>query len=370
MAADKPDPANADSPSGSLRRLFTLLALVAVAAAGLLYLWGDGQKLAQAANHLSLPRVAMPIAATLLSYFLMSLSYEGIAQAAGHPLGLSRMVRITFVSNTINFIVATGGLSGFAARLFFFRQGGIPLGQAVTISFVQGLVTNITLVGFLIAGFAALLGRATLGPTALASAAFALLLFILGVALCVAIILRPKFRRRLLLRATLVGHRLAMRIAPSRAPSRASLWRLQHNIDRGVHFLLERWPAMVAPTGWILLDWVVTIGVLWSCFWALGENVPFTLVTVGFAIGIFFSTISILPAGLGLMEGSLTTVFVSMGLPFETTLIAVLLFRVIYFGLPFGISLTAFHGALDQARHTKPPAKEPTIPVEPQPRPT
>ncbi len=353
-----------------MNRLLSLLLLVALGAAGVLYLWGDGQQLARAADNLSAPRAAVPILATLASYILMSLSYEGIARAAGHSLGFARMVRITFVSNTINYIVATGGLSGFAARMFLFRQGGIPLGPAVTISFVQGLVTNVTLIGFLIAGFTALLGRATLEPSALVSAAAALLIFTLGVASCVVVILRPHLRRRLLLRATLLGHRAAVRLAPSRAPSRAALWRLQHNIDRGLQFLVERWPAMIVPTLWILLDWVVTLGVLWSCFWAVGINVSFPLIAVGFAIGILFSMISVLPAGLGLMEGSLTTVFVSMGLPFEATLIAVLLFRVVYFGIPFGISLTAFHGALEQARHTPPAAAEPTtIPVETHRRP-
>ena len=41
--------------------------------------------------------------------------------------GVHFMLRITFVSNTVNYIVSTGGLSGFAVRMYFFRQSGIPM---------------------------------------------------------------------------------------------------------------------------------------------------------------------------------------------------------------------------------------------------
>src|SRR5690606_9752141 len=127
----------------------------------------------------------VPIAATLASYALMALSYEGIAAAAHTPIGFRRMLRITFVSNTVNYIISTGGLSGFAVRMFFFRQSGIPTGRAVTISFVQGLLTNLALIAFLLLGFYFLLTVEALGVTALASAAVLLGVFVLLTAACV-----------------------------------------------------------------------------------------------------------------------------------------------------------------------------------------
>ena len=39
---------------------------------------------------------------------------------------------------------------------------------------------------------------------------------------------------------------------------------------------------------------------------------------------------SLIPGGLGVMEGSMAAVFASMGVPFETAVVAVLLFRIVY----------------------------------------
>jgi hypothetical protein len=109
------------------------------------------------------------------------------------------MLRITFVSNVVNYIVATGGLSGFALRMYFFRQSGIPVGRAVTISFVQGLITNLTLLIFLMMGFIFLLTHESLGTAALVSAAILLGLFVIATALALLLLVHRGVRRRVLL---------------------------------------------------------------------------------------------------------------------------------------------------------------------------
>jgi uncharacterized protein (TIRG00374 family) len=78
--------------------------------------------------------------------------------------------------------------------------------------------------------------------------------------------------------------------------------------------------------------------------------VPFPLVTVGFAIGILFSIVSLAPGGLGIMEGSMTTIFHSLGTPLEQTVVAVLLFRVAYYAVPFLVSVAFFRTMLRVAR--------------------
>jgi hypothetical protein len=48
------------------------------------------------------------------------------------------------------------------------------------------------------------------------------------------------------------------------------------------------------------------------------------------------------------MEGSMAAVFSSMGVPFETAVVAILLFRVVYYLLPLLISLFFLHGMFVQ----------------------
>lgn len=340
-----------DSGTGTTRRVATAAIVFAIAGFGVLFFYSDGVKLAQAAANISWPRFALPLAATLFSYVLMALSYDGIAAAAGNPLGLVPMLRITYVSNTVNYLVATGGISGFAVRMYFFRRHGIPMGRAVTISFVQGLLTNLALLVFLVMGFYFLVLHQALGPAALAAAGGLLGIFILIMGLCVVLLVNPKARRSVLLWAGDAADRLTDRFLPEhRSPRRFHIWRILHNVDDGFRFMVANWKSMLVPTIWILLDWVATLAVLWGCFWSVGLYVAPALITVGFSVAILSSMVSLAPGGLGIMESLTTALFATLGTPLAPTVIALILFRISYYALPFLISLVFFRRMLHDAR--------------------
>jgi uncharacterized membrane protein YbhN (UPF0104 family) len=50
------------------------------------------------------------------------------------------------------------------------------------------------------------------------------------------------------------------------------------------------------------------------------------------------------------MEGSMTTIFVALGIPLEQTVVAVLIFRFAYFAVPFLVSIAFFRTMLRVAR--------------------
>ncbi len=340
----------ARGPAGA-GSVITIAVLCALAGFGALFFYSDGVKLGQAAAGISWLRFALPIGATLFSYVLMALSYDGIAAAAGTPVGFTPMLRITFVSNTVNYLVATGGLSGFAVRMYFFRRHGIAMGRAVTISFVQGLLTNLALLVFLVMGFYFLVRHQSLGATALVAAGALLGIFILIMGLCVVLLVRPSARRRVLLWSGDVAHRLTQRFLPEhRVPRRMHIWRILHNVDDGFHFMVANWRSMLVPTIYILLDWVATLAVLWGCFWSVDLFVAPALITVGFSVAILSSMISLAPGGLGIMESLTTALFATLGTPLAPTVIALILFRVSYYALPFVVSIVFFRGMLHDAR--------------------
>ena len=100
---------------------------------------------------------------------------------------------------------------------------------------------------------------------------------------------------------------------------------------------------------WASLAWVVTLAVLWASFWCVGQRIPVPLVVVGFAVGILLSLVSLAPGGIGVMEGSMTTIFVALGKPLESTVIAVLIFRFAYYAVSFVLTETAQARAADIA---------------------
>src|SRR5439155_25724639 len=125
-------------------------------------------------------------------------SYQGIAAAAGSDVPFWEMLKITFVANTVNYLVSTGGLSGFAVRLYFFIRLAIPSGTAVIISLVQTFITNVILLLFVVAGFAYLLTAHDLRGSALVITSALLFCFIVAGAVAVLLLFHRTLRRRTL----------------------------------------------------------------------------------------------------------------------------------------------------------------------------
>lgn len=340
--------APAESPGGRRHALVATALVIGVALLILPVVFADGRRLLEIVSGVRPSSLAGLCALTLLSYGAMSRSYQGIADAAGVHLGLRDWMRITLVSNTANNLVTTAGLSGFAVRMFLLAQQGVPSGRAVLISLVQTFLTNLSLLAFILLGFATLVAHRYLMGGALAAAAAVVVTLTAVLAFALALVLHRDLRRRTLFAIADGTHRGLRRLVPRWSPGRLRLWRLQHNLNEGFEFLLARKDRIIAPAAWITLDWILTLTILWAAFRAVGHPVPAGLVVVGFAVGICLSFASVVPGGLGIMETSMTAVFVSLSVPLEPAVVAVLIFRLVYYVLPLCLSLFLFHGIMGQ----------------------
>ncbi|MFI5398492.1 MAG: YbhN family protein [Candidatus Binatia bacterium] len=314
----------------------------------LLFVFSDTRKLWQTASAIDPWLLLIPFACALASYVVMALSYQGIARAAGSHVPFWEMLKITFVANTANYVVSTGGLSGFALRLYFFLRLSIPSGTAVIISLVQTFITNLVLLVFVIAGFTYLLMAHNLHGYALGTTAALLFVFTVAAGVGMLLLLHRGLRRRTLFIMAETVHWFLHRFLPRHKPARMRIWRFQRNLNRGIEFLLLRKRRMVVPTLWIVADWIVTLFILYGAFVAVHHRIPISFVVVGFAVGIILSLVSFVPGGLGVMEGSMAAIFSSLSVPFETAVVAVLIFRVAYYVLPMIISVFFFRRMLVQ----------------------
>lgn len=293
----------------------------------------------------------LPALCALASYAAMTLSYQGIATAAGVRVPFLEMFKITMVANTVNYLLSSGGLSGFAARMYFLARRGVAAGPAVLISLAQTFLTNVTLMLFVLAGFLYLLRNHNLHGAALIVTVGFLALSIGALVLVALLMLRAGLRRRTLFYLAQAAHWALHRLVPHRTPPRTHIWRYQHNLNRGIQFLLARKREMVLPSLYILLDWVFTLLILHTAFQALHYPIRPSFIVVAFAVAMVCSVVSPIPGGLGIMDGSMAGVLASLGVPFETAVVAVLFFRISYYVLPVAISLFFFHAMFVQSTH-------------------
>ncbi len=324
-----------------------LVGLVAFAAIFLFIDFAELRRTLASADPRLLP---LPVLCVALSYVTMALSYHGISQAAGGSIPFSEMLKITFVANTLNYLVATGGLSGFAVRVYYFTRLAVPTNIAVVISLAQAFMTNVTLLAVVLGGFLYVVATQPMQRPTLTAATVLLTLLIAASILVAFLLLHPRVRRRTLFWLAQATYFVLHRTQSRWTPKRTHIWRYQFNLNRGISFLLSRKRRMLAPLFYITLDWLLTILILHTAFLAMRYDIPFSQTVVGFSVGITLSFLSLIPGGLGVMEGSMAAIFAGMGVPFETAVVAVLLFRLTYYILPLLVSLFFLRGMFTQAR--------------------
>jgi uncharacterized protein (TIRG00374 family) len=119
-------------------------------------------------------------------------------------------------------------------------------------------------------------------------------------------------------------------------------------MTRGVA-ALRRQPLLFALlVGLIGADWMASVVALWFCFDALGDPIGAGVLLTGFAIGITAGVLSMVPGGLGVQEGSMAGIYALLGVPFHQAVLASILFRVVYYLVPYVVSLGFYWRLLRQ----------------------
>ena len=121
-----------------------------------------------------------------------------------------------------------------------------------------------------------------------------------------------------------------------------SLQHLDETLGRGIAAVRAHPMALGLPLLFVLLDWAASVLVLAVCFEALGGRPHLGVLLTGFAIGVTVGFLSMLPGGMGAQEGSMTGIYVLLGVQLEQAVLAAVLFRVVYYIVPFVASLVLY----------------------------
>ncbi len=327
-----------------LRRgaVFTGVGLVLVYA--YMLVTAGGHTLYEALLQLDPILLILPLLATALSYITMSLSYEGIARAAGSVVEQREMLRITFIANTANYVIPTGGLSGFALRMVMLNRRGVSAGRAVLISFTQTLLTNLMLMVFIVYGLIHLVMSRNLDDLTFSLISSVVVVLSLFLAACLAMVYNEGIRRRILVRTNQWVDRILERFDyTERYGTRAHRFLL--HIDEGLTFFATRPRAMAMPLFWIFVDWLCTIGVLYAALYSVGASITFGQVVVAFSVGIVFAVVSFVPGGVGVLEVALDGMLSGGGVAKEQSVLAILIFRMCFYVIPVLLALVFARGA-------------------------
>jgi uncharacterized protein (TIRG00374 family) len=120
--------------------------------------------------------------------------------------------------------------------------------------------------------------------------------------------------------------------------------------NQGMEVMGLRRGELKVPVLCVFLDWVGCLLTLYFCFLAVHYFIHPEVLVVGFGVGLFASILSLVPGGLGVMEGSMAAIYYSLNVPLEEAIVAVILYRLIYYVFPFLTSLLLYRSLFKEAR--------------------
>ncbi len=88
----------------------------------------------------------------------------------------------------------------------------------------------------------------------------------------------------------------------------------------------------------VTADWFFCTTALFLAFLALGVHVSVVFLFCAFVVSVAIGYISVLPAGLGTQDLSLTGIMVLGGYDLQNAIMAAVLFRLIYYIIPYGFA--------------------------------
>ena len=263
------------------------------------------------------------VAAEFLSYAALSSLERRLLRCGNVRIPPGNMIGITLAGSAIQYSFPGGGVIYLAYLFRQFRRWGADDLLAGWVILAFNIVTFVCLAVISVTGLALALG---VGST------YNLVEVILGiVAVSAVLTILVHERRRLLPHAArLVG--LSQRLFHRPHP------------EQPATEVVQAWTAelgAVSPSRpvWArafvmgMCNWLADLSCLTLSFFAVGVTVPWRGLLLAYGAGQLAAILPITPGGLGAVEGSLTVALVTFGGGAESTVAAVLLYRLVSYWL-------------------------------------
>lgn len=296
----------------------------------------DARKAMHILGHASWSWVPLILLCTTASYFCLSAGFSTINRIFGIRLRQRDQMEIGFVAFALNNVASVGGLAGYSLRLFLLRRRGMVAGDIVSASLVHSYFNHLAMMSLLPVGLAYLLVNHPLGRTRTFEMSLATAVAF-GLLACTTILLwRDATRARVVRILGGAGRKVLRRdVEPA-------LHEFDVTLGRGLAAIRARPSALLVPLLFVAADWALSIVALGACFEALRAPLHPGVLVTGFAIGVTAGFLSMLPGGIGVQEGSMAGVFVLLGVDYERAVLSAMLFRVLYYVVPFAVSLALY----------------------------
>lgn len=274
-------------------------------------------------------------------YVFMGLSLWEVLKVMGRKISPVKAVAIALVSTSVNYLVSSLGVSGFALRAHMLSEEDVPFGLSVTASVVITVLLYLVLGVIILQGSILLLFKSETNTMEVVQG----LLLITGMATVCVVIIQFLFKSELRVVWLRKGFRFVNRVIYtlfSVLIRKSQFDNFKNQLEVGISAIQSRIGKLTPAVAYICADWLFTMLVLYFAFRAVGLMISPIVLVAGFAVGMATTLIPILPGGLGAMELAMTAVYAKMGIEWDKALMACLIYRVLYYIMPGIISIFVY----------------------------
>jgi glycosyltransferase 2 family protein len=324
-------------------RFITLL-IVIITLIGLVLIASDWQEMRQVLLKADWHYVPLALLFTLFSYAFYSYAYAIVARTLGIGMRKRELAEVCFISTVVNHVLTTGGVVGYSLRYFLMKMYKVTLRDVLTSSLLHFYITSLDMLTFLPISIIYLLQHATI-PRGLVIALGAMTaVFSLILILSTILVFFPSRRRRVISMVIHFGRKFIRRDWLT--------WMLKFDdtLTCGTEAFRNRPLILVGVMLLTLLDFASSIIAMGFVFEALGPPLKAGVLVSGYVIGIMAGLISMVPGGLGVQEGSMASIYALLGATFGQAVLAAILFRILYYFLPYLLILPFYNRLLIKAR--------------------
>jgi len=323
------------------------VAIVVGAAVALgLLAWVVGSNYAQvrqAAAGMSWGWTLAALACALASHAMGGLALSAVLSLLGHPLGAPTVLGISLVSTTANYVVSTGGVSGFALKAHLLHKRLVPIATTIVASALTSVILYAVLAAILAQGLVTLAFSLQGSRVGLLEGFVGLGVLLVAAGGLIALFLNGQLRNKATRRVFHWTNQAAFRLSSKQIPAESFL-AFELQMAHGLAQIRREQGRLTLAVFFTCLDWGFALLSLWMCFKAVGDPLPLGPLSAVFAVGQGATLIPALPGGLGAAEGSTAAVLVALGYDGGRALVAALIYRAAYYLVPSLLSLVVLWG--------------------------
>jgi glycosyltransferase 2 family protein len=271
----------------------------------------------------------------------------------------SELFPVLLSAIAVNAVAPTGGTGGAALFVDYAVRKG-QSGARTAVGLILGLMADlVTLIPFVLGGvfflssFRKLKFYETLG----------FLFFLVFICGMIGVLLLAYWKPNILQHLFNWLHRAANRVGswfnhPNLLPEGWGAKNAAEFID-GARAIRNHPRDFAYTMAWGMAIHIVNLIGLYAFFLAYRQPVRLGTLVAGFSLGIVFFIVSVVPQGVGAVEGIMTLIFISMGIPRTNAIVISLAFRGVNFWLPL------IAGFILLRKVTSPPERGSPIQSEP-----